>query len=86
MSQTETTWRGKTFKGLVQDAKSRIQEIQAEDLRTWQAEGKNIVILDVREPEDYEQGHILGAINIPRGLLELEIDELVPDQDKVVVV
>ncbi len=84
MNQTNT-WRGKTFQNLVQEAKGRIQEVTADTLRAWQAEGKDLVILDVREPADFEQGHIPGAVNIPRGILELEIDDVVPNQDKVVV-
>ncbi len=85
MSQTQTQWRGKTFQDLVSEAKSRIHELSAEDLKRWQAQGKEMVILDVREPEDFQYGHLPGAINIPRGLLELEVDELIPNQDKVIV-
>jgi sulfur-carrier protein adenylyltransferase/sulfurtransferase len=85
MTQQSTTRRGKTFQDLVTEAKEHIQEVTPEELRTWQHQGKDIVILDVREPEDYSRGQIPGAVNIPRGMLELEIDELVPDQDKVVV-
>lgn len=83
--QTQSAWRGKTFQDLVAAAKSRIQEISAETLREWQAQGRDMVILDVREPEDYTKGSIPGAVNLPRGILEIEIDELVPDQDKLIV-
>jgi rhodanese-related sulfurtransferase len=82
---TQQTWRGKTFKQLVSEAKSQIEEIPQETLKQWMAEGKELVILDIREPVDYDNGHIQGAINLPRGLLELDIDEVVPNQDKVVV-
>jgi rhodanese-related sulfurtransferase len=82
---TQQAWRGKTFKQLVQEAKQGINEISAEQLKQWQAEGKDIVLLDVREPADYEESYIDGAVNIPRGLLELEIDEIVPDQNKTIV-
>lgn len=85
MTQPGTTWRGKTFRDLVTDAKGRIQEVSADTLRQWQAEGKDVVILDVREASDYQQGHIPGAVNVPRGALELDIDEVVPNQDKVIV-
>lgn len=79
------TWRGKTFKDLVGEAKGRIREVTPEDIKQWRAEGKDFVLLDVREAEDYQQGHIEGAVHLSRGMLELEIDEVVADQDKPIV-
>ena len=79
------TRRGKTFKDLVTDAKSRIDEIDADTLKEWQAAGKDFALVDVREPADFENGHIEGAMALPRGILELDIDEVVPDQDKTIV-
>ena len=34
------------------------------------------VLLDIREPDEFEQGHIKGAINIPRGMLEFKLGEV----------
>lgn len=79
------TRRGKRFAQLVQEAKGRIQEVSVDTLQQWQAEAKPMVIIDVREPEDYAKGHIPGARLIPRGELELDIDEQVPDQDTCIV-
>ncbi len=85
MNQPNTARRGKTFQDFVSEAKSQIQEISADELRQWLTEGKEMVVVDVREPDEYANGQIPGAVNIPRGLLELEIDEVAPDQDKPVV-
>lgn len=82
---TQQTRRGKTFRELVSEAKGQIREISQETLKQWLAEKKEITILDIREPEDYQNGYIQGAVNVPRGLLELEIDEVVPDQDRTIV-
>ena len=82
---TQQTWRGKTFKQLVTEAKQDIQEINPETLKQWLTEKKDLVLLDVREPMDFDNGHIEGAVSLPRGLLELEIDEMVPNQDKTIV-
>ncbi len=79
------TWRGKTFKDLVVEAKSDINEVTPEQVKQWLDETKDFVLIDVREPADYEKGHIEGAVLCPRGILELEIDELAPDQDATVV-
>lgn len=81
----ETARKGKTFRDLVNEAKTRIQEVDAATLRQWQTENPHLVIIDVREPEDFSHGHIQGAINVPRGLLELDIDEVIPEQNKIVV-
>lgn len=84
-SSDTQAWRGKTFRNLVEDAKGRIREITADEVRQWQATGKNFVLLDVREKDDYQNGAIAGAVSLPRGILELEIDETVPNQDTVIV-
>lgn len=87
---TPTTWRGKTFRDLVNEAKERVQEIDHNEVADWVTQntdkhGNKFCILDVREPDDYVKGHIPTATNVPRGLLELEIDEVVPDQDQTIV-
>ena len=56
---------------LVAKAKSRIKEINPEELSKQL--GK-VQIIDVREPEEFEAGHLPGAVNIPRGLLEFRVD------------
>lgn len=81
-----TTQRGKTFQQLVQEAKGRIKEITVDDLMEWRREGKLFTLIDVREPADVEAGIIPHALSIPRGIVELVIDEAVPDQDDVIVV
>jgi len=86
MTQAKAPWRGKTFKDLVTDAKARITETTRDQLAQWQAENKPVVIVDVRETVDFENGHIPGAISLPRGILELEADEILPNQDATIVV
>lgn len=86
MTQPSTARRGKSFRDLVNEAKTRIQEVSVEELQAWKTQGKPFLLLDIREPEDFAQGHVPGAVNIPRGILELEIDDLVNnDQDKLIV-
>lgn len=82
---SQATRRGKTFRQLVDEAKSQIKEVSQETVKAWMKENPDLVILDIREPEDFESGHIQGAINLSRGLIELDIDEVVPDQDKTIV-
>jgi len=82
MAQTQ---HYKTWKDFVADAKTRIHEISQDEFRQWLAQGKDIVILDVREANDHAHSRIEGAVNIPRGVLELEIEDTVPDRHKTIV-
>jgi rhodanese-related sulfurtransferase len=84
MTQTQ---QAKTWQDFVADAKTRIREVSQNDFRNWlHEEGRDVVILDVREPNDHAHSRIEGAVNIPRGVLELEIDETIPDKNKTIVV
>lgn len=46
---------------------------------------QDIVLVDVREKHEWNEGHIPGAVHVPRGFLELQIEEAVPDKSKKVV-
>ncbi len=48
-------------------------------------EQQEIVLVDVREKHEWNEGHIPGAIHVPRGYLELQVEEAVPDKSKTVV-
>ena len=61
----------KTATELVADARSRIRELSPFDAR---AELERCVLIDVREPAEFDSGHIKGAANIPRGVLEFQVD------------
>jgi molybdopterin/thiamine biosynthesis adenylyltransferase/rhodanese-related sulfurtransferase len=74
-----------SFRDLLKDAKDRINEID-----TAAAEGElaksGTVVLDVREPDEYEQGALPGAIHIPRGHLESQVEGKIIDHDAHIVV
>ena len=61
-----------TVQDLITSAKTTIAEIDGDRLLQLQAAG--VPVVDVREPAEYAAGHIPGAVNIPRGVLEFEID------------
>lgn len=60
---------------LVVEAKSQIKEVSTADAQGLL--GRRAV-LDVREPDEYAAGHMPGAINIPRGILEFKIGMVLP--------
>ena len=61
----------KTALDLVAAAKARIQEIPVDAAEAAIAQAD--VLIDVREPDEYRQGHLPGAINLPRGVLEFQM-------------
>ena len=77
--------RGKTLEQLVAEAQANIGHVSAEALKTAIENNEPIVILDIRDKELYEAEHLPGAISLPRAGIELEIDEVVPDQDTRIV-
>ncbi len=73
------------FKKLVDEIKKEIREISQEEFKRMR-EDPNAAVIDVREPEDWQKGTIPGATTIPRGVLELNIDQVTADKDKKIVV
>lgn len=69
----EPIGQAKTITELIAEAKQQITEVTPEVLEHRQR--STIVVLDVREPHEYDAGHIPGAINIPRGVLEFKISD-----------
>lgn len=61
----------KTGAQLVQEVKPQITEVTTGDLANNLA--KDIVLIDVREPGEFAEGHIAGSVNFPRGVLEMKI-------------
>ena len=70
--------RGKTLEQLVADAQAQIGHTAADTLKTAIDNNEPVIILDVRDKEQYDAEHLPGAISLPRAAIELEIDELVP--------
>ena len=73
-----------TFRELLQAARGRVRETDPAGAEALLAEGH--LLLDVREPDEYEQGAIPGSIHIPRGNLESGIENRVADRDQSIVV
>ncbi len=74
-----------SFRDLLRETKSRIREIDTAGAETEVAR-PDTVVLDVREPDEYQQGALPGAIHIPRGHLESQIEARVPDHDAHIVI
>jgi molybdopterin/thiamine biosynthesis adenylyltransferase/rhodanese-related sulfurtransferase len=74
-----------SFRELLSAAKSRITEIDTTEAQR-RIDAGDVVVLDVREPDEYEQGALPGALHIPRGHLEAQIEGRIVDKNQQVVV
>lgn len=63
----------KTSQQLISEAKAAIQEVSIQDLATALQQDSETVLIDVREPAEFAQHHINGAVNYPRGVLEMNV-------------
>lgn len=71
---------GKTVAQLLDEAARRIAFMSMDELRDRVASGgTGLVVLDVREQDAYDAAHVPGARHVPRGQLELRIDQVLPD-------
>ena len=67
----------KRYNDLINDALVRVREIlpwDLADLLALKTSGNKPMVIDVREPNEFAQGHIAGSVNIPRGILESSCD------------
>jgi phage shock protein E len=74
---TRGTAMGIRFNQLAADAKTRIREVSAAEASQEQANGA--VLIDVREANEFENGHAKGAVHLSKGVIELRIEETVPN-------
>ena len=73
-----------SFHQILIDAKSRVEETDAFGALKLLEQGYKV--LDVREPEEYQQGSVPGALHIPRGILESNIENHIPDYEQPLIV
>jgi molybdopterin/thiamine biosynthesis adenylyltransferase/rhodanese-related sulfurtransferase len=72
-----------TTRELLNQAKAAIREVQPDEVEPRLGD---VVVLDVREADEYEQGALPGAVHVPRGYLELQVEGRIPDKSRPVVV
>ncbi len=75
-----------TYRELLAQVKAEIDEIGATDAHVLLREGAGPLFLDVREPDEWKEGHIPGAVHVARGNLESRVEALAPDKSRPVVV
>lgn len=70
---------------MVNDAKTRIREIDIEEYKRWRAEGDPGQLVDVRDDHEWEAAHAAGAVHLSKGTIERDIEKTFPDKQTKLV-
>jgi rhodanese-related sulfurtransferase len=73
------------FLKLVEDAKSRVREIDIEELKRMRERGEKFELVDTREESEWAAGHAAGAVHLSKGVIERDIEAKIPDHGATVV-
>jgi rhodanese-related sulfurtransferase len=76
----------KTPNQMVQEAKAQIKEVTVADVKKMTDAKENMILLDVRDKQEFDEGRIPNAINISRGMLEFKIALIIPDKNARIIV
>ena len=75
----------KSFQQIVLEALQSVPEVTVTDLQSRRENGEQIVVIDVRGPDEFARGKVPGPYTIPRGVLEMQIDGRLPLDTTVVL-
>jgi rhodanese-related sulfurtransferase len=67
------------FLKIIDDAKSRIQETNVDEVKLKLEAGEKFVLVDVREESEFAKDHLPGAIHLGKGVIERDVEARVPD-------
>jgi len=76
----------KSFQDIMAEARKEIPEASPQQVNELlKNNGKSPVLLDVRESDEWRQGHLEGAIPLPRGFLEIKVETAIPDKNTPII-
>lgn len=73
------------FLALVTHCKKNIEETNVDAVRHRQLEGESLYLIDVREDHEWDRGHLPGATHLGKGIIERDIENLIPDKNSEVL-
>ena len=73
------------FLQLVNDARTRIQELSLAEARDRIAADPKVVLMDVREDDEWRKDHAAGAVHLGKGVLERDLEKLYPDKNTEII-
>ena len=75
----------KSYREIVEDARAAVTTTTPDKVKARLDQGEQLVLIDVREPDEWGQGIVPGAHTVPRGVLEGQVDNQVPRDATVVL-
>ena len=75
----------KRFLDIVNDAKRRVKETDVATVRARQKKGDTFYLVDVREDNEWNKGHLPGAIHLGKGVIERDIEGVIPDVNAEII-
>jgi len=75
----------KTLSQLMEESRKIVTEWNTDQVRSALGNGNGYALIDVREKDEYRDGHLPGAVSVPRGFLDMRIEEVVPKKDTPVI-
>lgn len=73
------------FLKLVDNALTRVKEIDPEEVAGLIQDGESFVLIDVRETHEWKEGRIPEAIHLSKGIIEREIESVIPDKKRDII-
>ncbi len=73
------------FEALVESLRTQVSECTIDDVRSWQQAGRAFFFVDVREDHEFAQDHATGSMHIGRGVIERDVETLIPNKAADVV-
>jgi molybdopterin/thiamine biosynthesis adenylyltransferase/rhodanese-related sulfurtransferase len=74
-----------TYTDLMADVRKRTKQVSLEELKRRLDAGEKLTLVDVREKDEWRAGYIPGAVSIPRGFLEIQAEQKLPDKNARIV-
>jgi molybdopterin/thiamine biosynthesis adenylyltransferase/rhodanese-related sulfurtransferase len=74
-----------TYTDLMADVRKRTKQVSLEELKRRMDAGEKMTLVDVREKDEWRGGYIPGAVSIPRGFLEIQAEQKLPDRNARIV-
>lgn len=73
------------FLAIVNDAKSRVKQVDLAGYQQMLVSGEDHLLVDVREESEWAAGHVMGAMHLSKGVIERDVEKAIPEKDTPVV-
>jgi len=73
------------FLSIVNDAKTRIKQENFQETKKRMDAGEKFILVDTREDSEWAGGHLPGAVHIGRGVIERDVEKVIPDKSATIV-